>query len=107
MSEDPLRLGGMALQNGLFLHGPTSWSAAVRDDAGDVQIASGRKTTPPASVLRVPLARGVVRLTEMILLLPKVRSSLPAARFPFSSARVGVAMAVSATAAAALRASRP
>jgi uncharacterized protein YqhQ len=107
MSEqEPLRLGGMALQNGLFLHGPTSWSAAVRDQDGLVHVASGRKTPPPDSVLRVPLARGVVRLTEMVLLLPKVRNALPAARFPFSSARVGVAMAVSATAAAALRASK-
>jgi hypothetical protein len=42
----------------------------------------------------------------MVALLPKVRSALPAARFPFSSARVGVAMALSATAATALRASR-
>ena len=42
----------------------------------------------------------------MMPLLPKVRRALPAARFPFSSARVGVAMAFSATAAAALRASR-
>ena len=41
MSEEPLRLGGMALQNGLFLHGPTSWSAAVRDDDGRVHVASG------------------------------------------------------------------
>ena len=64
MSDEPLRLGGMALQNGLFLHGPTSWSAAVRDDDGRVHVASGRKTPPPESVLRVPLARGVVRLAR-------------------------------------------
>jgi uncharacterized protein YqhQ len=106
MKEEPLRLGGMALQNGLFLHGPTSWSAAVRDGEGRIHVASGQKTPPPETVLRVPLARGVVRLAEMITLLPKVRTALPAARFPFSSARVGVAMALSATAAAALRASR-
>jgi hypothetical protein len=26
-----LRLGGMALRNGLLIHGPTSWAAAARD----------------------------------------------------------------------------
>ena len=31
-----LRLGGMALRNGLLIHGPTHWAAAVRDrDGGD------------------------------------------------------------------------
>ena len=27
---DKLRLGGMALGNGLLVHGPTHWAAAVR-----------------------------------------------------------------------------
>ena len=40
---DKLRLGGMALRNGLLVHGPTHWAAAVRDDAGEIQVASGRK----------------------------------------------------------------
>ena len=31
--SDPLRLGGMALRNGLLVHGPTSWAAAVRASA--------------------------------------------------------------------------
>ena len=30
MSDEKLRLGGMALRNGLALFGPTSWAAAVR-----------------------------------------------------------------------------
>ena len=33
MSEK-LRLGGMALRNGLLVHGPTHWAAAVRDPDG-------------------------------------------------------------------------
>ena len=28
--DDKLRLGGMALRNGLLVHGPTHWAAAVR-----------------------------------------------------------------------------
>ena len=30
-SRKPIRLGGMALRNGLLIHGPTHWAAAVRD----------------------------------------------------------------------------
>ena len=38
-----LRLGGMALRNGLLVHGPTHWAAAVRNDADAIEVASGRK----------------------------------------------------------------
>ena len=40
---EKLRLGGMALRNGLLVHGPTHWAAAVRHDDGRSQVASGRK----------------------------------------------------------------
>ena len=43
VTEGKLRLGGMALRNGLLVHGPTHWAAAVRDKQGDLQVASGRK----------------------------------------------------------------
>jgi len=33
---DKLRLGGMALSNGVLVHGPTSWGAAVRAADGTV-----------------------------------------------------------------------
>ena len=33
--EPPLRLGGMALRNGLLIHGPTAWAAAARAADGD------------------------------------------------------------------------
>ena len=41
--EDKLRLGGMALRNGLLVHGPSHWAAAVRTKGGDVKVASGVK----------------------------------------------------------------
>jgi len=41
--EEKLRLGGMALRNGLLVHGPTHWAAAVRDGSGEIKVASGRK----------------------------------------------------------------
>ncbi|HEY0277850.1 MAG TPA: hypothetical protein VGC32_06240 [Solirubrobacterales bacterium] len=35
-----LRLGGMALRNGLLVHGPTHWAAAVRRPDGSIEVAS-------------------------------------------------------------------
>ena len=34
MSDEKVRLGGMALANGVLVHGPTSWACAVRTDTG-------------------------------------------------------------------------
>ena len=47
MSDEPLKLGGMALRNGLLVHGPTSWAAAVRSPDGTLHAASGRKPELP------------------------------------------------------------
>ena len=33
VTEGKLRLGGMALRNGLLVHGPTHWAAAVHQQA--------------------------------------------------------------------------
>ena len=55
-----MRLGGMALRNGLLVHGPTHWAAAVRTDDGEIKVASGRKPRlAPHSLERVPGLRGV------------------------------------------------
>ncbi|HEX3294252.1 MAG TPA: hypothetical protein VHR38_11005, partial [Solirubrobacterales bacterium] len=60
--EYVLRLGGMALRNGLLIHGPTSWAAAARDEDGEIQVASGPKPTlAPELAVRVPLLRGPLR----------------------------------------------
>ena len=61
MSEDTVRLGGMALQNGVLVHGPTSWGCAVRGDDGALHIAAGRKPhLAPAARKRVPVLRGPI-----------------------------------------------
>ena len=102
-----LRLGGMALRNGLLIHGPTSWAAAARDDKGEIQVASGRKPSlAPGLAGRVPLLRGPLRLAEAFLLIPLVRLRLRAARLPFEDARVIVAMVVASTLGRALRQGR-
>jgi uncharacterized protein YqhQ len=84
VTEGKLRLGGMALRNGLLVHGPTHWAAAVRGPEGDVVTASGRKPRVPG-VDGVPGVRGVVRLGEAFAVIPLVKRALPQARLPFES----------------------
>jgi uncharacterized protein YqhQ len=99
-----LRLGGMALRNGLLIHGPTSWAAAARDQIGEIQVASGRKPAlAPDLAVRVPLLRGPLRLAEAFLLIPTVRLKLRSARLPFEDVRVLAAMFVASSASRALR----
>jgi uncharacterized protein YqhQ len=99
-----LRLGGMALRNGLLIHGPTSWAAAARDQNGEIQIASGPKPAlAPDLAVRVPLLRGPLRLAEAFLLIPTVRMKLRAARLPFEDVRVIAAMFIASSASRALR----
>jgi uncharacterized protein YqhQ len=102
--EYVLRLGGMALRNGLLIHGPTSWAAAARDAQGEIQVASGRKPAlAPELAARVPLLRGPLRLAEAFLLIPMVRMRLKAARLPFEDVRVIAAMFIASSASRALR----
>ena len=99
-----LRLGGMALRNGLLIHGPTSWAAAARDREGEIQVASGRKPVlAPDLAVQVPLLRGPLRLAEAFLLIPTVRMKLRSARLPFEDVRVIAAMLVASSASRALR----
>src|ERR687896_2118745 len=86
--EDKLRLGGMALRNGLLIHGPTHWAAAVRGSDGEVQVASERKPElAPKLAARLPGLRGPLKLAEALAVLPLVRRRLPAARLPFEDWR--------------------
>jgi uncharacterized protein YqhQ len=92
MSAEKLRLGGMALRNGLLVHGPEHWAAAVRRDDGTIGVASGRKPTLRGRLGAVPGARGVLRLTEAVVVIPLVKRGLPEARLPFQDASVAAAM---------------
>jgi uncharacterized protein YqhQ len=99
-----LRLGGMALRNGLLIHGPTHWAAAVRDRDGQVQVASERKPElAPQLAARLPGLRGPLKLLEALAVLPLVRRRLPAARLPFEDRRVIAAIGTTLVATAALR----
>ena len=86
-----LRLGGMALRNGLLVHGPTHWAAAVRRRDGTIATASGRKPRLQG-VEKLAGVRGVVRLAEAMIVIPLVKRALPAAKLPFQDTKVLGAM---------------
>lgn len=98
-----LRLGGMALRNGLLVHGPTHWAAAVRREDGTIAVASGAKPRVEGPVGRIPGLRGVVRLGEAMAVIPLVRRALPEAKMPFQDATVLAAAAATAAAGVAVR----
>lgn len=85
----PLRLGGMAMRNGLLVHGPTHWAAASRNKNGRIDVASGRKPNFGGNkVTSVPLLRGPVRMAEAFAVIPIARRSLPSSRLAFEDPRV-------------------
>ena len=105
MSEQELRLGGMALANGVLVHGPSAWGCAVRLPDGRLEVQSGYKRYRATSVTN-PLLRGPARLAEALSLLPDVRRRMPSAKLPFSRPRVLTAMAASAVVVQVARGSR-
>jgi uncharacterized protein YqhQ len=102
MADEKIRLGGMALQNGVLVHGPTAWGAAVRTPDGELRVAAGRKRRFLPGV-QAPFLRGPLRLAEAFAVLPDVRRALPAARFPFERPAVLGAMAASSFTVSVLR----
>ena len=95
MDERKLRLGGMALANGVLVHGPTAWACAIRLPSGELRVASARKRFLAGEV-RQPLLRGPARLLEAFAVLPEVKRALPEARLAFERPVVLAAMAASA-----------
>lgn len=105
MTADPVRLGGMALANGVLVHGPRHWACAVRTGDAQLRLASGEKTVRSVDV-RWPLLRGPARIAEVFALFPAVRRALPQVELPFQQARVLAAMLGTALVVRSLRASR-
>jgi len=96
MGEEKIRLGGMALANGVLVHGPKAWACAIRTEDGRLKVASARKRFRAAEIER-PLLRGPARLLEAIAIIPEVRRALPEARLPFQRPAVVASMLASAT----------
>ena len=90
----PFRVAGMALQNGLLVHTPENWAAAIRAADGTMQVASGPKPSRMAAgwAGRWPLLRGVAQMGDTLALLPLVKRRLAGALLPLESPRVAVAV---------------
>src|SRR6266508_2884590 len=104
MADEKIRLGGMALQNGVLVHGPTAWAVAVRTGEGELRVTSGTKRLRGAEVTN-PLLRGPARILDAFLLLPRIRRAQPEARLPFERPLVLASMVASAIAVRLLRTS--
>ena len=82
-----VRLGGMALANGVLVHGPRAWACAVRTADGELKVVARRKRFRAADV-RSPLLRGPARIAEVFALLPQVKRAMPEAELPMERPRV-------------------
>ena len=106
--SDKLRLGGMALRNGLLVHGPTHWAAAVRGRDGELKVASGRKPDLGGRASeRVPGLRGIAKLAEAFAVIPLVKRSLPEAQLPMQDLRTLGAVTAAAVGGQAVRSTGP
>jgi uncharacterized protein YqhQ len=104
VSDEKLRLGGMALANGVLVHGPTAWACAIRTEDGELKVAAKRKRLR-ASNVESPLLRGPVRLLDAMAIIPQIRRALPEAKLPFQRPAVLATMFGSATVVRLLRGS--
>jgi uncharacterized protein YqhQ len=102
MAADKIRLGGMALPNGVLVHGPTSWGCAVRLSDGTIKVASANKRVFGAGVTN-PLLRGPLKLLDAFAVLPQVKRAMPEAKLPFERPGVIGAMLASTVAVRAVR----
>jgi uncharacterized protein YqhQ len=105
MADEKVRLGGMALANGVLVHGPTAWACAVRTDDGELKVVAKRKRFSGASI-ESPLLRGPARLADALSIVPQVLRALPEARLPFQRKGVLATMLASAVAVRVVRTSR-
>jgi uncharacterized protein YqhQ len=93
--DEKIRLGGMALPNGVLVHGPSAWGCAIRRADGSVMVAAEYKRFRADDSIP-PLLRGPAKLVEALSILPAVRRALPEARLAFERPAVLAGMAASA-----------
>lgn len=108
-SEKPaqkLRLGGMALRNGLLVHGPQHWAVGLRRGDGSIKVASGTKPRFEGRAAQLPGLRGVLRLGEAFALLPIVKRRVPEVQLPFEDVKVAVSMVAASALAAGIKRSK-
>jgi hypothetical protein len=125
---EALRMGGIALKNGLILVTERHWAAAIRESDGTINTASGDKVRLPGSGEKgdaatgaapggtgrahartpgVPILRGLERFAETLVVLGLVKKRMPNASLPLQGGRVALALAASLVATEAVRAVGP
>ena len=70
----------MALRNGLLVHGPTHWAAAVRTEAGRRQGRVRPQAARARASTTCPACAALVRLGEAFAVIPLVKRGLPQAQ---------------------------
>jgi len=99
------QVGGMALRDGVMLQSPHFWAAAVRLPDGSLRVRSGKKPQLPGRevVGRVPVVRGLARVTETIACLYPARRDLGLPVLPHEDPTILAATLGSATLGTVLR----
>lgn len=71
-----LKIGGMALENGVLFQTERHWAMAVRRPDGGIGISSGAKLLPAplARLKKFPLLRGLLSLAETAAVLPNAHA---------------------------------
>src|ERR1700677_4661911 len=103
--SDKLRLGGMALPNGVLVHGPSAWACAIRTDDGAVKIASQPKRLVGSRVSQ-PWLRGPARLAEAFAVLPALKRALPEAELPVGRGRMALTLVATSSVLGVIRRTR-
>jgi len=103
--SDKLRLGGMALPNGVLVHGPSAWACAIRTDDGAVKIASQPKRLVGARISQ-PWLRGPARLAEAFAVLPALKRALPEAELPLGRGRMALTLVATSSLLGVMRRTR-
>lgn len=107
-TETPrLRMGGIALHNGLVLHTEQFWVVATRRPDDRIQVRSGRKPQWFASgrIGQIPLIRGLARLGQNLAFLPQIRGQAVSG-MPHVTPQAMALAAASSAASAVLRRTR-
>lgn len=96
-TRNHVRIGGLALENGVLFQSARYWSVGVRAGDGSIRVSSGDKTLPgPAAALkRLPLLRAAAGLAETAALLPRARASGGKLPLPFGSPEATASLIVS------------
>lgn len=104
-SEPRLKIGGMALENGVLFHTYRNWAMAVRTDNGEIKVTSGHKNTrsPIARLRRYPMLRGLASLADTALILPRAVAGGGRLPLPTGSPQVVFSVAASMAGTALLK----